>query len=70
MQQQCEKLTDCPFFNHRLPNMPTMVEAIKRTYCLDTSTECARYQVSTAGKQVPADLFPNHRHRVAALLRS
>ena len=66
---QCEKLPKCPFFYDKLPNMPTMVEALKRTYCLSGGSGCARLQVSVAGKPVPTDLFPNHTHRVAALIR-
>ena len=68
--KQCAKLAQCPFFHERLPNMPSMVEAIKRKYCTGDSSGCARLQVSLAGKTVPPDLFPNHAHRIAALLAS
>lgn len=67
--KECEKLPKCPFFHDKLPNMPTMVEALKRMYCLGDNAGCARHQVSAAGKPVPTDLFPNHLHRVVALLR-
>lgn len=68
MAKECEKLAGCPFFHDKLPNMPTMVESLKRMYCLGDNSKCARHLVSGAGKPVPTDLFPNHRHRVAGLI--
>jgi hypothetical protein len=64
----CPKLTACPFFNDKMANMPSAAEALKSMFCLQDNARCARFQVSTAGKQVPADLFPNHQHRVKALV--
>jgi len=56
----CVCLPNCPFFNDRMKNMPTMASIYKRRYCLGDSASCARYMVFTAlgrGK-VPADLSP------------
>jgi hypothetical protein len=66
----CGKLEKCPFFHEKLPSMPSMAETLKRKYCLGTFAECARFKVSNAGKTVPADLFPNHAHRVNLLTKS
>ena len=68
--KRCANLDQCPFFNETLPNMPTMAESIKRKYCLGEFEQCARLLVKNGGKPVPVDLFPNHGHRVAAILRS
>jgi hypothetical protein len=66
----CEKLATCPFFNDKMAAMPAAAEAVKQRYCLGKNTECARYMVGRAGKTVPADLFPNHGHRVKSLLNA
>jgi hypothetical protein len=67
---QCEKLSACPFFNDKMATMPLAAEAVKKRYCLDNPSECARFQVSEAGKPVPGDLFPSHGHRVNRLLNA
>lgn len=64
----CEKLNACPFFNDRLSNMPSVSGLLKNTYCLGDKQECARYQVSAAGLQVPVDLFPNDRGRARTII--
>lgn len=66
--QHCEKLMKCPFFNDKMANMPSVADVLKQKFCLGDRSSCARYQVSNAGKAIPADLFPNHQHRVRALL--
>jgi hypothetical protein len=66
----CEKLSPCPFFHENLPNMPSASDALKQRYCLGDPSGCARFQVSKAGKSVPPDLFPNHQHRVAGIVRA
>jgi hypothetical protein len=64
----CAKLSGCPFFHDKMANMPSAADALKNKFCLGDFNPCARYQVSSAGQQVPSDLFPNHSHRVKALL--
>ena len=50
--------------------MPSVVEMMKKKYCLGEKTRCARYQVSSAGMDVPMDLFPHEDERAKELLRS
>lgn len=64
----CEKLKACPFFNNQLANMPSVSNLLKETYCLGEQRQCARYQVSSAGKSVPSDLFPNDHGRARKIL--
>ena len=66
----CAKLPACPFFHNKMANMPAAADALKRSFCQGKFVDCARFQVSKAGKQVPTDLFPNQKHRVATLLKS
>lgn len=65
---QCPKLSGCPFFHDKMANMPSAAEALKSAFCLHDNSGCARFLVSSAGKPVPADLFPNHTHRVKSIL--
>ncbi|HEX8924584.1 MAG TPA: hypothetical protein VF786_02270 [Terriglobales bacterium] len=66
----CEKLEKCPFFAGTMANMPAVSNLLKQTYCLGDKTTCARYLVSTAGKPVPTDLFPNDTERAKEVLHS
>jgi hypothetical protein len=66
----CAKLSGCPFFHDKMANMPSAADALKNSFCLGDHSGCARWLVSSAGKPVPSDLFPNHKHRVAALLQA
>jgi hypothetical protein len=50
--------------------MPAVAGLLKQTYCLGDKTECARYQVASAGIKVPADLYPNDLHRVSEILKT
>ena len=67
---ECEKLNECPFFNDKLANMPTIADMMKEKYCHDEKEECARYMVAIKlGKEkVPADLFPNMKERALSLI--
>ncbi len=65
---QCEKLAKCPFFNDHLQNMPAVSGLLKQIYCLEDKTQCARYEVSSAGLTVPLDLFPDDSPRAKRLL--
>lgn len=67
---KCEKLKSCPFFNGRLANMPSVSELLKQTYCFGEKNQCARYKVSTAGLDVPPDLFPNDASRAKSMLEA
>jgi len=66
----CEKTEKCQFFNDRMENMPAHSAAMKISYCQDDKQACARYQVSTAGRSVPPDLFPHQADRARGILAS
>ncbi len=68
---ECPKLSDCPFFNFQLKDMPTTADTLKSIFCKKDYKKCARYIVSSAiGKEnVPDDLFPNDEDRVDAILK-
>jgi methyl-accepting chemotaxis protein len=67
---ECEKLSECPFFNDQLANMPAIAGMMKKKFCHGTKEECARYMVATKlGKEkVPAELFPNMKERALSIL--
>jgi diadenosine tetraphosphate (Ap4A) HIT family hydrolase len=66
----CEAIGGCPFFNDKLPNMPSLSAWLKMQYCQSKYTECARYRVRQAlgGGKVPSDLFPNEDIRAEKLI--
>ena len=64
----CERLTTCPFFAGHMANMPGVADLMKKTYCLGDETQCARYQVASAGTAVPPDLLPNDVGRANRIL--
>ncbi len=65
---ECEKLGKCPIFRDELAYLPQTAAMLKQDYCLRDPKRCARYLVAIEGVPVPADLFPNHRDRVANIL--
>ena len=67
---ECERLNKCPFFTDRMTSMPNVSEVMKRTYCLGDKTECARYQLASAGVPIPTDLYPPDTARASEILRS
>ena len=69
--QDCDRLSDCPFFSDRLADMPGTSVEFKRKYCRGAYETCARRMVAQAqGMQtVPADLFAGQRDKLAALVR-
>ena len=64
----CPKLQKCSFFDEKMANKPAMAELFKNQFCKRNFTICTRYKLSTAGKEVPKDLFPNHYDRVKELI--
>ncbi|MCK4790302.1 MAG: hypothetical protein KAV87_41580 [Desulfobacteraceae bacterium] len=66
----CEYLAGCPFFNDNMTNMPTTADRLKRKYCKEDNSTCARYVIATKlGKpKVPRDLFPNDEKRTKVIL--
>jgi diadenosine tetraphosphate (Ap4A) HIT family hydrolase len=68
----CEVIAGCPFFNDKLPNMPSLSAWLKIQYCQSKYPECARYRVRQAlgGGKVPSDLFPNESIRAENIITS
>ena len=66
----CVCVPRCPFFNDRMADMPSMAGKMKRKYCQEDPSACARYMVFTAkGREaVPPDLFPNQVDRAKGLV--
>lgn len=64
----CEKLEKCPFFTGRMDAMPAVTNMLKARYCQGDKMECARYQVATAGLEVPNDLFPHDIERAKEII--
>lgn len=56
---ECEKIKACPFFNNKLKGKDAMIELLKKKYCLNDKTKCARYILNSKGLEVPLNLFPN-----------
>lgn len=63
---ECERLTKCPFFTGHMSSMPGVADLMKGTYCFGGKKLCARYQLASAGVQVPIDLLPNDNARAAS----
>jgi len=66
----CERLQKCPFFSGHMANMPAVADLMKETYCLGDKTQCARYQLASAGIPAPSDLFRHDATRAREILRS
>lgn len=67
---ECPNLVKCPFFNDQLANMPTVSGFLKRRYCQDIYSSCARYMVSQSlgSTYVPANLFPSEKQRAQEII--
>ena len=69
---RCENFEKCPFFSGRLAQYsPQIIAGMKRVYCDNFYTDCARFQVfSRVGCQyVPADMTPAEHDRAAEIIR-
>lgn len=66
----CEKLTECVFFNDKLTNMPAVVDILRKTFCHGEYTQCARYMVTEifGTENIPSDLFPGNSVRAKTIL--
>jgi len=58
---ECECLSECPFFNNKMKNMPRVADVMMDYYCLRQWQSCARHRVfeKLGVDAVPDDLFPN-----------
>ncbi len=65
---ECEKTPKCQFFGDKMENMPTTAEAMKTAFCMNGKESCARYVLSTSGRPVPTDLFPDMIDRARVII--
>lgn len=65
---ECEKTPKCQFFGDKMENMPAAAEAMKAAFCLNDKDSCARYVLSTSGRPVPPDLFPDMIQRAESII--
>jgi hypothetical protein len=67
---ECECLPKCPFFNDKMQNMPSLTSMMKKRYCLEDSSECARHIVFLVlgSEKVPADLYPSQAERAREIV--
>lgn len=66
----CVLIEKCIFFNDKMASMPTAANIMKKKYCLQDSSHCARFMVFSAlGREnVPPDLFPNDESRAKTII--
>ncbi len=70
---KCENFEKCPFFNGRLAQYsPQTIAGMKRIYCENLFTDCARFQIYTrvGGKFVPRNMTPAEHERAAEIIRT
>ena len=67
---ECICTVHCQFFNDKMADMPEMAVLLKKRYCIEDNSECARYAVfeKLGEDAVPDDLFPNETYRAERLL--
>ncbi|MBF0378265.1 MAG: hypothetical protein HQK72_12395 [Desulfamplus sp.] len=64
----CEKLSKCLFFNDKMASKPASAEIFKKKFCKGDKKQCARYRVSSAGINVPVDLYPNQADKADTIM--
>lgn len=62
----CIYRESCPFFTSQTGYSPALNHAMKERFCLDDSTNCARFiALNAIGREnVPADLLPSDTDRL------
>lgn len=67
---ECELIQGCIFFNNKMQNMPATADIVKKKYCKNAYTSCARHMVFKAlGRpKVPADLFPQQAEKAEKII--
>lgn len=68
---KCELVQDCFFPSDFSNNMPAQLAAIKRTYCNQGFTECARYITAKEIDlvNVPNDLHPSDKELAEKIIK-
>jgi hypothetical protein len=66
----CEFLDNCPFFNDRMDNMPTVSGVYKKIYCHGNNENCARYMIAKrlGVESIPSTVYPNNRDAAAKVI--
>jgi len=64
-------LKTCIFFQDKMQNMLVTANIMKKRYCLEDNSKCARFIIANSlGRQkVPVDLFPNQCDRAEELIK-
>jgi hypothetical protein len=65
---ECEKTPKCQFYCDAMENMPVTAHVMKDAFCLNDKHACARYVLSTSGRPVPPDLFPDMIDRARRII--
>lgn len=68
----CELIQGCIFFNDKMQNMPATAELLKKKYCKDSYSTCARFMIFKAmGRPaVPQDLFPQQTDKAEEIIKA
>jgi len=66
----CPLIEKCIFFNDKMASMPAASTMMKKKFCKDDFSKCARYTVFSAlgRERVPTDLYPNDLSRAQTIL--
>jgi hypothetical protein len=66
----CERIDGCAFFNDTIRDMPSTSALLKRIYCMQDKSGCARHMVLSrlGGDAVPPNLYPNDAARALEIL--
>lgn len=61
----CPRARECPFYNEKMKNMPSLTLLYKISFCMNQFDTCARYLVAQVlgVKAVPEDLLPNQMQK-------
>lgn len=67
----CELLEICKFFHDKMTKLSVAAELMKKIYCSQNHSKCARYKVATAlgFSEIPLDLYPGDNLRADILIQ-
>lgn len=69
---ECAGTRTCPFFNDKMQAMPNIARMMKKHFCEEDFTHCARFMVKQklGPERVPADLYPNQSDKAERLINA
>jgi hypothetical protein len=72
MDQECDRLSTCEFFNRFLNQLPVVTQMYLKNYCLKDNSKCARLAVFEAlGKGgVPSQLRPDQHDQATTIIEN